>query len=164
MNRKFDKYKIVKYSPDLRDQIIELQKYLWSRNLSRNAAYLEWKYDHNPYLDTTLIYGILCAGELVGMVGVWGAKWQIGDPRQIWLGPCIGDLVIHPDHRNRGLYPELMTSVLDDLSDSDFTYVFDFGGGWVALPMLMRGWRSIAYLQTAYWRARPEKFWSTGKI
>ena len=81
LNRQFDKYKMVKYSPELRDQIIELQKYLWSCNLTRNAAYLEWKYDHNPYLDTTLIYAILRAGQMFGMVGVYGAKWQIGDPR-----------------------------------------------------------------------------------
>jgi GNAT superfamily N-acetyltransferase len=156
LNRNFDKYKIVKYSPELRDQIIELQKFLWSRNLSRNAAYLEWKYDHNPYLDTTLIYTILSAGQLVGMVGVYGAKWQIGDPRQTWLWPCIGDLVIHPDHRNQGLYPELMAFVLDDLSDTGYAYVFDFGLGWVALPMLMRGWRSI-YLQTAHWHTKTER-------
>lgn len=148
-----DNFEIVKYCPDLKGQVLELQKHFWSRDLSLNAAYLTWKYEHNPYMDTPLIYTVFCGTELVGMMGVYGAKWQIGKPSQTWLGPGIGDFVIHPDHRNRGLYQKLMAFVLDDLSNTDYPYVFDFGGGEVGLSMLMRGWRKIDYLQTAHWQA-----------
>ena len=37
-------YEIVKYRPELKEQVVELQKELWSSDASRNRRFLEWKY------------------------------------------------------------------------------------------------------------------------
>ena len=73
-------YEIVKYTPEFKGQVVELQKHLWGADVALNAAYLEWKYEQNPYEDTPLIHLALCGGEVVGMIGRFGGRWQIGRP------------------------------------------------------------------------------------
>lgn len=160
---KFGNYEIVKYCPEFKNQILELLRYHLSDNLDLNAEYLNWKYDHNPYLDSPLIYFVLWAGQLVGMMGAYGAKWRLGDPCQTFLGPCLGDAVIHPDHRNPGLYQKMTAFALDDLARSGFPYVFDLSARpEIALSMMMNGWRSLGFFQTAQWRrnrqAKPSRW------
>lgn len=146
------KYEIVKYRPEFKSQTLELQTHLWSPDLAVNAAYLEWKYRHNPYIDTPLIYLASCAGQVVGIIGMYGAQWQIGHPSQTFLGLCAGDLVIAPDQRNRGLFTRLMRTALDDLANMGYTYVFSLSANPVSrLGCLMMGWRSVGSLQTMYW-------------
>ncbi len=69
-------YELLKYRPELKEQILKLQTHLWSLwspDLALNRAYFEWKYDQNPYIDQPLIYVALCNGEVVGMRGLMGA-------------------------------------------------------------------------------------------
>ena len=44
-------YEIVKYDSEYKNQLIGLQKLLWSPDVAVNAAYFEWKYERNPYSD-----------------------------------------------------------------------------------------------------------------
>jgi hypothetical protein len=151
LDNEFDKYEFVKYRPDLQQQILELQTYLWGQDVSLNSAYLEWKYEQNPYLKFSLIYAAMCAERVVGMVGAYGAKWQVGIPRHTFICPCFGDAVIHPDHRNQGLFRKMMTFALDDLTKTDFKFVFDFSARpEIALVLMMNGWRSPGFFQTAH--------------
>lgn len=148
------KYEIVKYRPEFKSQLVELQKHLWSPDVSVNTAYLEWKYEQNPYVDTPLIYVALHAGKVVGMRGMCGAKWQIGNPGETFLGPCAGDLVIAPDHRNRGLFTKIMRRALNDLADINYNYVFSLSSSPVThLGSLTMGWQSVGHLQTMLWKA-----------
>ncbi|MBT8363750.1 MAG: GNAT family N-acetyltransferase [Deltaproteobacteria bacterium] len=130
--------------------MIKLQAHLWGRDQATRAAYLEWKYDQNPYTDDTYIYLAFYNKQLVGMVGAYGVKWQIGDIGQTFPGLCFADLVIHPRHRNRNLFPKLMTYALNDLSNTSYAYAFDLSAApHVAFILLMQGWRSM-FIQTAY--------------
>lgn len=147
------KYEIVKYRPEFKSQIVELQTHLWSPDVSLNAVYLEWKYERNPYVNTPLIYVALCAGRVVGMRGMCGAKWQIGDSGQTFLGPCAGDLVIAPDQRNRGLFTKIMQAVFDDPANSRYQYVFSLSSSPVTrLGSMAMGWRSVGQLQMMQWK------------
>jgi len=142
-------YKIVKYRPEFKSRLLDLQAHLWGQDPATRAAYLEWKYDRNPYTDDTNIYLALYNEQLVGMVGAYGAKWEFGDLVQTFPGLCFADLVILPRHRNRDLFPKLMTFALDDLSETGCAYAFDLSAApHVALGLLMQGWRSI-FIQTA---------------
>ena len=148
------KYEIVKYRPEFKSQVLELQTYLWSPDLDVNTAYLEWKYEQNPYLSAPLIYVALCAGKVVGMRGMYGAKWQIGNSGQTFLCPCAGDLVIFPDHRNQGLFTKIMRTALDDLAGMNYNYVFNLSSSPVTrLSSLTTGWRSVGRFPTLLWRA-----------
>lgn len=146
-------YEIVKYSPEFKQQVVKLQTHLWSPDVRLNSAYLEWKYERNPYMKAPFIHLALSAGQVVGMRGMRGAKWQIGCPAQTFLAPCAGDLVIAPDHRNRGLVAKIMEAAADDLADSGYTYVFNFSAGLATqLGSLTTGWRSVGPLETARFR------------
>jgi hypothetical protein len=151
----YTSYEIVKYSPEFKSQIVELQTHLWSPDLSVNAAYLEWKYEQNPYMNTPLIHLVLCEGQVVGMRGIYGSKWQIGSPGQTFPGSCAGDSVVAPDHRNRGLSKKLRIAQLNDLTNSDYIYSFVLSANPIScLNLLKMGWRSIGSMQRMRWEAR----------
>jgi len=150
-----EKYEIVKYRPEFKNQIIELQTHLWSPDLAANTAYLEWKYEQNPYLDTTLIYLALYAGKVVGMRGMYGAKWEIGHPSQTLPVVCAGDSVTAPEHRKCGLYKRITKVALNDLDNIGYRYIFSLSTGPITLPSsLSMGWRSVGSLQTMIREAR----------
>lgn len=149
------KYRIVKYRPEFKKQLLKIQAHLWGENQSLRAAYLDWKYNRNPYVDETYIYVALYGEQVVGMVGVFGVRWIIGHPGRTFPGLCFSDLVILPDHRSQNLFQKLMQFALDDLSGTNYDYVFDLSSApHVALVLLMQGWRRI-YLQSAIRRIDP---------
>jgi len=142
-------YEITKYQPAFKDQVLALQKNLWGPDIHLNAAYLDWKYDQNPYVDEPLIWLAHCAGQVIGMLGSFGAAWEIG-PTEIMHSLSLADLVIDPAHRNRRILPKLLEFALQELAHSAYPVVFDLSATPdVALVMMMNGWRSI-YLQTAH--------------
>lgn len=149
-------YQIARYSPEYESQIIELQtRHHLGPEVGLNAAYLKWKYDYNPYLKPRLIYMALCNGQVVGMRGIYGAKWQIGYPPQTLPVLGAGDLVIAPEHRNRGLLKKIMQAALNDLSGLGFKFVFNLSASPVTfLGSLATGWRSVGTLQKVRWQAR----------
>jgi len=146
---KSERCPIVKYRSEFKSRLIKLQTHLWGRDQATRAAYLEWKYDRNPYADNTYIYLAFYNKQLVGMVGAYGVKWQIGDLDQTFPGLCFADLVIHPRHRHRNLLPKLMASALSDLSNTSYAYAFDLSPApHVTLNLVIQGWRSM-FIQTA---------------
>ena len=150
-------YEFSTYRPEFRGQIVELQKHLWSNDIDLNVAYLKWKYDQNPYLDRTFIYTVFSGTQMVGMLGACGSTWKIGEVPQSWPALFFADLVLHPDHRQKGLSGKLMSFALKDLSNTEYPYVFDFGAGegGLGLSMMLGGWRRIGFIQTAHWKRTP---------
>jgi hypothetical protein len=152
------KYEIVKYTADFRGQVVELQKHLWSADSELNSAYLEWKYERNPYLNEPRIYLVMCDDRVVGMRGVYGAKWETGSPSQRFLCPCVGDLVIAPDHRDRGLFKKIMDAIVDDLAKAGHEYVFSLSPAPTTyVASVMAGWRSIGPFQMHQWQTKNRK-------
>ncbi len=140
---------IVKYRPEFQKELIELQAHLWRRDPATRAAYFDWKYVRNPYADDTFIYVAFQGDQLVGMVGAHGAQWQAGEHAKPFPGLCLGDLVIHPEHRQGNLASELTAHALHDLSSTSHVYALDFSAyRHTALILLFQGWRSF-FVQTA---------------
>jgi GNAT superfamily N-acetyltransferase len=147
-------YEVVKYTPEFKDRVAKLREHLQSPDASLNAEYLDWKYGRNPYVASRLIYVGLHRGQVVGMRGLWGAKWQIGRPCQSFAAPCAGDLVIDPAHRNQGLFTTIMEAALKDLAPQGYQYIFNLSAGPATyFGSLMAGWRSAGLLQTAHRRS-----------
>src|SRR5262245_28987553 len=94
---------ILRYTPDFKNAVIELQTHHWSPHRDVNRAYLEWKYERNPFLPGGLVHLALSDGRVVGMRGMIGARWSAGVQGEPFLAPLAGDLVILPDYRDRGL-------------------------------------------------------------
>ena len=147
-------YEIVKYRPDHRNDVAELQKGLWSPDSELNGSYLEWKYERNPYLNPPLIHLALYGGEVVGMRGMFGVNWEVGVPRNTVAGIYPDDLVIAPDHRNRGLITKIMEVALKDLGMKGYRYVYSLSAGSITrISSLAMGWRSVGSMQPQHWHS-----------
>ncbi|MCL5884054.1 MAG: GNAT family N-acetyltransferase, partial [Deltaproteobacteria bacterium] len=153
-------YEIVRYQPSFKNEVVELQKHLWSPRSDLNASYLEWKYERNPYLDDPLIYLALCGGKVVGMRGMFGVRWEAGIPARTFPGIYPDDFVIAPDHRNRGLMTKIMRTALNDLAEKGYPYVYNLSAGPVTLmASLAMGWKNAGSFQPYHIpSARPERF------
>lgn len=147
-------YEIVRYEPGLKPQVIELQQHLWSPSAALNAAYLEWKYERNPYVDTPLIYLAMCHGRAVAMRGFFGTRWEGGIPAQQSTALYADDLAIDPEHRNRGLISKMMSAAFEDLAKRDYQFAVNLSPGPITLlSSLAGGWRSVGLMEPM--RRRP---------
>lgn len=122
-------YEIVPYAPEFDAQIAEVQRHLWSRDLARNTAYLRWKYAENPFFDETLIRLVLSGGRVVAMRGMFGTRWQVDRAESCHLLPATDDLVVAPEHRNRGLASRVMKATTDDAARRGFPFVVSLSAG-----------------------------------
>ncbi len=142
------RYEIVRYRPEFKHEVAELQRHLWGADTALNAAYLEWKYEWNPYVERPLIYLGLCGSEVVGMRGMFGSKWQVGHPCQTFLALCGSDSVVDPQHRHRGLFRNMVRAALDDLVGGSYAYAFSLSAGSITSRTCRAlGWRSTGSLQ-----------------
>ena len=90
-----------------------------------NAAYLDWKYHQNPYIREPLIYLAFVDEQLVGMRGVFGTRWEVGEPSESFTLPYADDLVIDPGFRRGGVHGQLMRFALDDLERRGYRYLIN---------------------------------------
>jgi GNAT superfamily N-acetyltransferase len=154
-------YEVIRYRPELRKEVLELQKFLWSSDTGLNSAYLEWKHEGNPYMETPLIYLALYGDKTVGMRSMFGVNWEAGIPPKTYPGICPDDMVIDAAHRNRGLAAEMMKAVFRDLERLGYEYVFSLSAGKITrLTSLAQGWRSAGSVQMQRRTSdrRPDRF------
>ena len=141
---------IVRYEPGLKAQVAELQRYLWGHDVALNRAYLEWKYEQNPYIAEPLICLAVNSGQVVGMRGLFGSRWEVGTGSETALVPCADDFVIAPEHRNRGLVAQIMSRTLDELASTGCRYAFSLSAGAVTMiASLASGWRGVGSMREA---------------
>jgi GNAT superfamily N-acetyltransferase len=155
-----DEYEIVRYRPELKAKLLQLQTHLWGPDAELNRAYFAWKYEQNPYVSEPLIYLALQRGEAVGMRGLCGACWEVGTPPARQVMPYADDLVIAPGHRNRGLHTRIMQAAFADLAERGYAWVVSMGGGRITvLGSLAMGWQSIGSMEPVGWRAPHARWW-----
>lgn len=152
---------VIAYSPELKEEVLDLQTHLWSSDVAFNRKYLAWKYERNPYIGKPLIYLARCDGRIVGMRGAFGVLWEIGQPVQRFVAPYVDDLVILPAYRNRGIYTQIMRFAFSDLVAHGYDYVFNLSGGRITvLGSLAMGWKSAGAMQPVGWHGDTRDDWS----
>src|SRR5215203_2506209 len=105
-------YRITGYMPrDLR-AVVHLQRLLWCGGSRGNAAYLDWKYRQNPYLDQRYLVLAWAGDELAGMVGAFGACWEANGRDRVML-PCLADTVVEPEHLGGPLFGRLLDELIE---------------------------------------------------
>lgn len=143
-------YDIVRYEPGLKAQVAELQRHLWGHDVALNRAYLEWKYEQNPYIAEPLVCLAVSSGQVVGMRGLFGSQWEVGTGSETALVPCADDLVIAPEHRNRGLVAQIMSGTVDELASTGYRYAFSLSAGAITMiASLASGWRGVGSMREA---------------
>jgi GNAT superfamily N-acetyltransferase len=137
-------YTTVKYSPEFKEGVAKLQTHLWSSDPSFNTRYFEWKYERNPYQQEPLVYLALADGHVVGMRGFYPSKWQAGSPTQVHDILIADDMLVSPEHRNRGLVTKIMECAFQDLAGKRYPFVLNLAGRPITvLGSLTMGWKSI---------------------
>lgn len=142
-------YSIDRYRPEDAPQIARLQQHLWGRSPAENAAYLDWKYARNPYTPDPLISIARFDGQVVGMRGMFGGRWELGNGADTIDIPGAADSVIDPDHRDTGLFAEMNAFALEDLEKRGYRMALNLStsaANYVA-SVLTLGWRAIGGLQ-----------------
>jgi len=155
-----DGYAIVRYTPEHKNDVVDLQKFLWSPRSDLNRSYLEWKYERNPYLEGPLIYLALCGGRVVGMRGMLGAKWEAGTPPETFPGICTEDSAIHPDHRGRRISSKIMKTFFEELAARGHRYLYSLTASPVTfMGSLAMGWKNVGPFGLEAFRSkRAERF------
>lgn len=142
--------RIVRYAAQHKAAVAELQTGLWSTDAASNRAYLEWKYEQNPYGSEPNIYLALDRGEIVGMRGLYASRWEVGLPAREVDVLIADDFFLRPDHRNEGLATGIMRGAFDELRGKGGAYAFNLTGGFLTLlGSLAMGWRSAGQLDEA---------------
>lgn len=139
-----DGYEIVRYRPEFRAGLLTLHPMVWSPDPAVNSACLDWKHFRNPYLTEPRIYLALHEGKVVGTRAVVGAKWEAGQSSETFLVPCTCDLIVAPEHRDRGLVTKLAAAIFRDLARDGFEYVVNLSAGpTTQMAALAAGWRIV---------------------
>jgi GNAT superfamily N-acetyltransferase len=126
----------------MRDAVVHLQRHLWSGGAEGNAAYLDWKYGENPYLDARYVVLGWADDDLVGMAGAFGACWEAPNGDRMML-PCLADTVVDPHHAGGPLFAQLIDELVERLEADGVPWLLDFGDQPAAPAMLMRGWQAV---------------------
>jgi GNAT superfamily N-acetyltransferase len=134
---------IVRYRPEHKRAVAELQRNLWGPDVDQNVHYLEWKYERNPWAGEPRIYLALRDGRVAGMRGFFESRWEAGTAGRVVAVPLADDMAIDADDRNRGVLTQIMQTAVRDLADCGFEYVFSLSAGLITtLGSLAVGWRS----------------------
>jgi GNAT superfamily N-acetyltransferase len=100
-----------------------------------------------------LIYLAFVGDKLVGMRGVFGTRWEIGDPAESFTLPYPDDLVIDPAYRGQGLHRVIMDSALDDLARRGYGYVVNLSASRITAQASMNmQWRNAGRVKSSHRR------------
>lgn len=138
-------YQIIRYQPEHRAAVLELLTHLWGNNRELNGRTFSWKYEKNPYLVPPVIYLALYQNVPVAMRGFFGTLWEMRtDLSETVIVPCAVDTVIHPDHRNTGLFRMIMDRATCDLAAMGYTFMLNLSASPIVhLSSLAMGWKSV---------------------
>lgn len=140
-------YRIIRYEPQFSERVAALHAQAFGVDPSESRAYLEWKYEQNPYLRKPLLFLALNdADVVVGMRGFYGTCWIVNG-RSLCI-PCADDFAIIDRERNTGLATTLMQGALANVRTLGFQYVLNSSGSPVTvLQQLAMGWRSLGAME-----------------
>ncbi|GGL55775.1 GNAT family N-acetyltransferase [Halocalculus aciditolerans] len=139
-------YRIRVATPSDAAEITALHSAVWGGD--GTDAWFRWKYVENPYVDHV---PALVAEHDDAIVAAFGLLlYRMRQDETTGLGALGGDLVVHPDHRRRGLFTQLSMAVwsfyaeerVDESERPDF--VFGYQTEAARLGALAMGWRQLA--------------------
>jgi len=137
-------YEIVRYTPELRDQVVALDRHLVSPDPDLNSRYFRWKHEENPYVSGPILFVAMNGDRVVGKRGFLGARWRVGNggTTAAWL--CICDLAVDPEHRGHHLFQKITEVALPALVEEGHQVLLN----WSASPIsyfgyLKTGWRLV---------------------
>ncbi|WP_254768547.1 GNAT family N-acetyltransferase [Salinilacihabitans rarus] len=120
----------------------------------RNDEWFRWKYEENPYADHVPIVLATFEGEVVGTKPCFALELRAGDRRLRGFQPA--DVMVHPDHRRRGLYSRTTERMKERYRDRDPSLFFNFPNEATLNGSLKHGWRIVEEVPTFYRVQHPD--------
>ena len=103
--------------------LAELRATVFGGTPDVNHRYLDWKYRRNPFVDDPLMEVALHLNRPVGMRGWFTTPWHMPGQQSPELLASAAEMSIHPEHRNRGLYPALDTASVERAAAAGYPFV-----------------------------------------
>jgi len=126
-----DEYAVRRYHEGDANAIVALHNDVWGGD--RSVAWFRWKYLDNPAADEVTVSVVTHDGELVGIAGLVPVRMRVDGEEG--LGALAGDLVVHPDHRRRGVFTRLFGSLfgrsVDDVTVASDQAIDTDGPGFI---------------------------------
>ena len=105
-----------KYSPEYKQQVLDLESSLWHFDDDKKLKYFKWKYEDNPYTDSPEAYIALDGDKVVAFRGYMVHQCQING--NVFYIAGAGDTVTHPEYRRLGLFHKLNSYSIESMKNS----------------------------------------------
>jgi hypothetical protein len=129
-------------------QVVDLHAQLLGGGRAMSRSYLQWKYCENPFLTSPIFLAVRYGREIVGMRGLVGTCWMSPDGKNQTIIPHVDELIIHPQHRNRGLFLRIHQATVTAARDRGFSELISLSGGVMTQKLsLACGWKSLGALE-----------------
>ncbi|AHG02342.1 hypothetical protein HALLA_20785 (plasmid) [Halostagnicola larsenii XH-48] len=151
-----DPYEIRLYEPADRDGFLELYELVFGEV---DEEWFRWKYEDNPYVDHVPIVLATHEGAIVGTKPSFVLELRVED--RTFRGYQPADVMVHPDHRRRGLYSRTTERMKEHYRDRDPELFFNFPNPATLSGSLKHGWEIVEKVPTYYRIQRPESMLET---
>ncbi|WP_255171677.1 GNAT family N-acetyltransferase [Natrononativus amylolyticus] len=146
-----DPYEIRLYEPADREGFLELYDLVLG---DRDDDWFRWKYEENPYADHVPIVLATHDDEVVGTKPCFALELRVGDRTVRGFQPA--DVMVHPDHRRRGLYSRTTERMKEYYRDRDPSLFFNFPNQATLSGSLKHGWQIVEEVPTFYRIQNPD--------
>ena len=148
-----DPYVIRPYEPDDREDFLELYDQVLG---DRDDEWFRWKYENNPYVDRVPMIVAVHEdeGRVVGTKPCFALEIRAGSRTYRGLQPA--DVMVHEDHRRRGLYSRTTERLKERYRDREAALFFNFPNEATLSGSLKHGWRIVEEVPTYYRVQRPD--------
>ncbi len=144
-------YIITEARPDDNDKIAALDAQLMGAGRRLCRRYLEWKYHENPFIESPLFFVVRLDDEIVAIRGMYGTCWNLGPGREHEVLPHADDLIIHPDHRNKGLFLRMHQAMVGAAGARGYQAILNLTGGTATQELsLVCGYQALGELERTY--------------
>lgn len=134
-------------------QLLDLFRVSFGHNMS--AKLWNWKYRQNPLAtaDPEVIVA-LDNGKVVGarpflLAEMWLENEKVRAAQH-------GDTMVHPEHRNKGIFNRVGQFAIQYLKDNDYALSYGFPGPMSRPGFLKQGWRIVVQTETMFRAIHPQ--------
>lgn len=136
------------FEPSDRAALLGLYEQVFGRE--RSVDWFRWKFEDNPYTDHVPIIVTERDGDIVGCRAFFAQELRIDGTERVAFQPC--DTMVHPDHRNEGLFSRMNEYALERYAGTDGppACCFNFPNENSKPGNLKHGWREIGTVPVYY--------------
>jgi|GEM_PF-2079127 len=138
-------YKIEKIGPEDIGKVSQLYKICFGRDMGIDL--LKWKYFQNPDGESLLL-GAKFNGNIIGSCVMLPETFSIfGKPKKVYK---CADLMVSPDHRNKGLAGGLIQSLCEDLKKKEPLFLYTMCSKTATRSFRKNNWIKLGDLYTYF--------------